>query len=194
MNSLSISSRSPIPTCNVSDWGGRYWEPSHLPYHNLLWLLSDKSTHVRFCWIPSHCDIEGNKKVDQSAKESLDHNIDPLAKVHYADLKPTHISSSWFRSNGIWPRSLSLEVNTRSTQEISVPDQSWGCHLGSNWSYQTHEVPYLVPGTCRLLATNVERRWPLTCSWNVQLCRKFGMDTTLLTLWRPSLRRFPRLA
>ena len=25
----------------------------------LLWLLSDKGTHVRFCWIPSHCGIEG---------------------------------------------------------------------------------------------------------------------------------------
>ena len=55
---------------------------------NLLWLLSDKGTHVRFCWIPSHCGIEGNEKVDQSAKESLDHDIDPLARVHYADLKP----------------------------------------------------------------------------------------------------------
>ena len=55
---------------------------------NLLWLLSDKGTHVRFCWIPSHCGIGGNEKVDQSAKESLDHGIDPLARVHYADLKP----------------------------------------------------------------------------------------------------------
>ena len=51
---------------------------------NLLWLLGDKGTHVRFCWIPSHCGIEGNEKIDQSAKESLD----PLARVHYADLKP----------------------------------------------------------------------------------------------------------
>ena len=55
---------------------------------NPLWLLSDKGTHVRFCWIPSHCDIEGNEKDDQSAKESLDHHIDPLARVYYADLKP----------------------------------------------------------------------------------------------------------
>ena len=55
---------------------------------NLLWLLSDKGTHVRFCWIPSHCGIEGNEKIDQSAKESLDHDIDPLARIHYADLKP----------------------------------------------------------------------------------------------------------
>ena len=55
---------------------------------NLLWLLSDKGTHVHFCWIPSHCGIEGNERVDQLAKETLDHNIDPLANVHHADLKP----------------------------------------------------------------------------------------------------------
>ena len=55
---------------------------------NLLWLLNEKGTHVRFCWIPSHCGIEGNEKVDQSEKESLDHDIDPLARVYYADLKP----------------------------------------------------------------------------------------------------------
>ena len=55
---------------------------------NLLWALSDKGTRVRFCWVPSHCDIEGNEIVDQLAKETLDHDIDPLATVHYADLKP----------------------------------------------------------------------------------------------------------
>ena len=55
---------------------------------NLLWLLSDKGTHVRFFWIPSHCGIEGNERVDQLAKETLDHNIDPLATVYHADLKP----------------------------------------------------------------------------------------------------------
>ena len=55
---------------------------------NLLWLLSNKGTHVRFCWIPNNCGIEGNKRVDQLAKETLDHNIDLLASVYYADLKP----------------------------------------------------------------------------------------------------------
>ena len=49
---------------------------------NLLWLLSDKGTHVRFYLIPSHCGIEGNERVDQLAKETLDHNIDTLANVH----------------------------------------------------------------------------------------------------------------
>ena len=55
---------------------------------NLLWLLSDKGTHVRFCWIPSHCGIEGNERVDQLAKETLDQDMDPLASAHYTDMKP----------------------------------------------------------------------------------------------------------
>ena len=38
---------------------------------NLLWALSDKGTCVRFCWVPSHCGIEGNEIVDQLVKETL---------------------------------------------------------------------------------------------------------------------------
>ena len=55
---------------------------------NLLWSLSDKGTRVHFCWIPSHCGIDGNEWVDQLAKETLDQDIDPLASVHYTDMKP----------------------------------------------------------------------------------------------------------
>ena len=55
---------------------------------NLLWLLSDKGTRVPFCWIPSHCGIEGNERVDQLAKETLEKDIDTLASIHYTDLKP----------------------------------------------------------------------------------------------------------
>ena len=55
---------------------------------NLLRLLSDKGTHVRSCWIPSHCVIEGNESVDQLAEETLDQDIYPLAGVHCTDMKP----------------------------------------------------------------------------------------------------------
>ena len=55
---------------------------------NLLWSLSNKGTHVRFCWVPSHCGIDGNERVDQLAKETLDQDICPLASVHYTDMKP----------------------------------------------------------------------------------------------------------
>ena len=53
---------------------------------NLLWSLND--TRVRFCWVPSHCGIDGNERVDQLAKETLYQDIDPLASVHYTDMKP----------------------------------------------------------------------------------------------------------
>ena len=55
---------------------------------NLLWLLSDKGTYVCFCWIPSHWGIEGNERVDQLAKETIDQDIDPLASIHDTDVKP----------------------------------------------------------------------------------------------------------
>ena len=62
---------------------------------NLLWALSDKGTHVCFCWVPSHCGIEGNEIVDQLARKTLDHDIDPLTTVHYADLK--HVVNSYIQ-------------------------------------------------------------------------------------------------
>ena len=54
---------------------------------NLHWWLSDKGTHVRFCWVPSHCGIDANERVEQLAKYTLDQEIDPpLANVHYTDM------------------------------------------------------------------------------------------------------------
>ena len=38
--------------------------------------------------MPSHCDIEGNEIVVQLAKDTLDHDKDPLTTVHFSDLKP----------------------------------------------------------------------------------------------------------
>ena len=55
---------------------------------NRPWSLNDKGTRVRFCRIPSHCGINGNERVDQLAKDTLDQDIDPLASVHYTDMKP----------------------------------------------------------------------------------------------------------
>ena len=90
---------------------------------NLFWALSDKSTYVRFCWAPSHWGIEGNEIVDQLANETLDHDIDPLTTVYYADLKPVvnsyiqqEVQIKWNVS--IHGRYLYLETNTWATQEI----------------------------------------------------------------------------
>ena len=66
--------------------GSLLWLNVHIM--NLLWSLSDKGTRVCFCRVPSHCGIDGNERVDQLAEETLDQGIDPLASVHYTDMKP----------------------------------------------------------------------------------------------------------
>ena len=91
---------------------------------SLLWIPNDKGTHAHFCWIPSHCGIEGNEKVDQLAKEILDHGIDPLTRLHCADLKPVvKLLYPAANSNQVgrvcaWQRFLSLEINIRSSKII----------------------------------------------------------------------------
>ena len=63
-----------------------------------------------------------------------------------------------------WYRSVSPpETNTRTTQEISAPHQSWGgCDNPTpNWPYQGHKVPYLVPGTTNCLPA----LWPDSDDW-----------------------------
>ena len=50
--------------------------------------LFHHDNYATFCWVPSHCGIDGNERVDQLAKETLDQDIDPLASVHYTDMKP----------------------------------------------------------------------------------------------------------
>ena len=55
---------------------------------SLFWLLCNKGTRVCFFWIPSHCGIDGNERLDHLTKVTLDHKVNPLTSVHYADLKP----------------------------------------------------------------------------------------------------------
>ena len=63
-----------------------------------------------------------------------------------------------------WPRSLPHETNSGTTKKIPALNQSWrGCdHPTSNWSYQGHQGPYLVPRTTGCLSplwSNIDH-WP----------------------------------
>ena len=97
--------------------------------------------------------FEGDEIVDQLAKETLDHDIDPLTTVRYADLKPLVNSYIQLEVQTKWDVSIH---NTRTSQEIPAPDKSWrGCNNPTpNWPHQGHKVPYLVPRT-----TNNLRGW-----------------------------------
>ena len=150
---------------------------------NLLWLLSDKGTHVRFCWIPSNCGIEGNNRVDQLAKETLDHDIDPLASVHYADLKP--LFNSYIRqlvqvkwSVAVHDPDLYLLKPTlgppKKCKHLTRVDEVviTRLRIGHSKATKSHILS-------RRSATTVVRHWPLTmCSWIVHCYRKVLMNTT----------------
>ena len=60
-------------------------------------------------------------------------------------------------------RSLSCETNAGATEEVPASNQSWsGCnHPTSNWPYQGHQIPYLVPGTTNWLSP----LWSSTDHW-----------------------------
>ena len=62
----------------------RYWQPSHLPYHESPLGIERQGN---LCPL-----LLGAKPLwhrgDQLAKETLDHDIDPLTTVHFADFKP----------------------------------------------------------------------------------------------------------
>ena len=151
---------------------------------NLLWLLNDKGTHVRFCWIPSHCGIEGNEKSWVPWPWHWPIGKSPLCRFKAINqlLYPA-AGSDQMGCVRTWQRSPSLEANTRSTQEISAPNQSWwGCHHpASNWSYQGHEVPYLVPRTSHYLqslCTDVDH-WPHA----LEMCSSAGNSGWILHCW-----------
>ena len=135
---------------------------------NLLWSLSDKDTRVRFCWVPSHCGIDGDERVDQLAKETLDQDIDPWQVSTIQIWTTGQLLHSEVGSNQVgcicaWQRSLSCETNTGATEEVPAPNQNWrGCnHPTSDWPYQGHQIPYLVPRTADWLSP----LWSNTDHW-----------------------------
>ena len=125
---------------------------------NLLWLLSDRGTRVRFCWIPSHCGIEGNKRVDQLAKETLDQDIDPLASVHYTDLKPLVNSYIQQLFQTKWDAAVHgqclylVQPTPGQPKKFQQLTRAEEVVTTSNWPYQGHQVPHLIPRTTSCLS------------------------------------------
>ena len=121
------------------------------------------------CLVPSHCGIEGNEIVDQLAKETLDHDIDLVTTVHFADLKPLVNSNIQQEVQIKWDVSIHgrdlylLKPTLGPPKRFWAPDQSWGdCdNLTPNWLYQGHKIPYLVPRTTNCLPA----LWPDSDNW-----------------------------
>ena len=169
---------------------------------NLLWALSYKGTRVCFCWVPSHCGIEGNEIVDQLAKETLEHDKDSLATVHYADLKPVVNSYIQQEVQIKWDVSIhgkhlyllkptlgppkKLKHLTRAEQVVVTR-----LRIGHTKSTKSHILSRGPPTACQHCGQTLTIEHMLL---NVLFYSKFVMNTTRLTHWGPSLRQFPRLA
>ena len=189
----STSSRcSSLIWCNVllagdSEW--RHGEPIYLPYEHPLvieWLRHTCSflldTKPLWHW--------GKWKSGPASKRYLwPWHRPPLTCIQFADFKPL-VNSYIQRSVQIkWDvavhdkRSLSLETKTRAAEEIPAHSWSWRGrnHPTSNWPYQGHQGPYLVPRTADYLS----RLWSNADHWPSAsgVYRKVIMNTTLLTHW-----------
>ena len=74
----------------------------------------------------------------------------------------------------------SCETNTGAPEEVPAPNQSWrGCnHPTSNWPYQGHQIPYLVPRTANWLSP----LWSNTDHWlyAAGVCVVTGMSWWIL--------------
>ena len=135
---------------------------------NLLWSLSDKATRVRFCWVPSHCGIDGIERVDQLAKETLDQDTDPPANVHYTDMKPLviyiqkSVQTKW--DVAVHGRDLYIVKPTlgppKQFQHITRAKEVVIIRL-RKWPYQGHQIPYLVAKTADWLSP----LWSNTDHW-----------------------------
>ena len=98
------------------------------------------------------------------------------AKRQRADIT---VSSNQVACICTWQRSLSFETNTDATEEVPAPNQSWrGCnHPTSNWPYQGHQIPYLVPRTA-----DWSPLWSNTDHWSYAagVCIVTGMSWWIL--------------
>ena len=168
---------------------------------NRPWSLSNKGTRVRFCRIPSHCGIDGNERVDQLAKETLDQDIDPLASVHYTDLKPLVnsyiqmlVQTKWdvaVHGRDLYPVKLTLGP-PKKCQHLTRAEEVLITRLPIAIPRPPNSI--CCPEDHRLVVTIVVKHWPLTiCSWGVHCYRNVVMNTTQSTHWMLSLRQL-RLA
>ena len=150
---------------------------------NLLWSLSDKGTRVRFCWIPSHCGIDGNESGSTSNRDPRQRYRPtgkyPLYRYETTGQLHSEVGSSQVGCSCTWQRSLSCETNTVATQ-VPAPNHGWrGCnHPTPNWPYQGHQIPYLVPRTTNWLSplwSNTDH-WPYAAG----VCIVTGMSWWIL--------------
>ena len=152
---------------------------------NLLWSLSDKGTcsfllgtkplwHWRKWESGSTSERDPRPRYRPTGKCPL-YRYETTGQLLHSEVGSNQVGCSCS-----WQRSLSCETNTGATKEVPAPNQGWrGCnHPTSNWPYQGHQIPYLVPRTTNWLSPlwwNTDH-WPYAAG----VCIVTGMSWWIL--------------
>ena len=184
-----------VPDSRLKAQGSRWEGPNRLH-------LCDKGTRVRFCWVPSHYGIEGNEIVDPLAKGTLDHDIDPLTTVHFADLKP--LVNSYIQQEVKIKWDVSIHGRDLYFLKPTLGPPKRFRHLtrvegvvitrlriGHTKATKSHILSRGPPTACQDCGQTLTiEHILLECT----VLQQVVMSTTQLTHWGPSLRRSKRLA
>ena len=127
---------------------------------NLLWSLSDKGTcsfllGTKPLWHWRKWKSGPTSKRDPRPRYRPTGKCPLYRYETTGQLLHSEVGSNQVGCSCTWQRSLSCETNTGATEEVPAPNQSWrGCnHPTSNWPYQGHQIPYLVPRTTDWLSS-----------------------------------------
>ena len=156
----------------ASNWGWRHREPFYLPYHEPALVIEWQGHTCSFLLVTKPLWHWRKWKSGPTSKRDPRPRYRPTGKCSLyryettGQLLHSKVGSNQVGCSCTWQRSLSCETNTGATKEIPAPNQSWrGCnHRTSNWPYQGHQVPYLVPRSANWLSPlwpNIDH-WPYT--------------------------------
>ena len=144
----------------AGNWGWRHWEPFYLPYHEPALVIAWQGHTCSFLlgtkplWHWRKWKSGSTSKRDPRPRYRPTGKC-PLYRYETTDqLLHSEVGSNQVGCSCTWQRSLSCETNTGATEEVRAPDQGRrGCNNPtSNWPYQGHQIPYLVPRTTNWLS------------------------------------------
>ena len=165
----------------AGNWGWRHREPLYLPYHEPALVIEWQGHTCSFLLGTKPLWHQRKWKSGPTSKRDPWPRYRPTGKCPLSRYETTgqllhsEVGSNQVGCSCTWQRSLSCETNTGATEKVPAPNQSWrGCnHPTSNWPYQGHQIPYLVPRTTdwlSLLWSNTDH-WPYAAG----VCTVTGM-------------------
>ena len=98
--------------------------------HTLIFKISLNKTKLTFCWVPAHCDIEGNDLADREAKLAANITRTCLKPISASDMKPhikSQIISSWSETWNSLPynklKNIGAEIGKKNFNFFSRIDE-----------------------------------------------------------------------